>query len=806
LGIGMALSAGEQNDIGPYLAEVLSQKMPKFLVARAADDAARQLRQALEAKSEYREFTQELELLASKSAERLQVALAYAKAIVADDSAHAHPLEVAAIVLTDGTVDRAPASADASCEVTGLLGNHAKIPGGIAKFGLADFLVRVRAFRGHAAVRFRTFRALRKERLELEKRRLRLSEFTPKVLSSFVRNRLIDEVYLALVGNNFAKQLGAAGDQKRTDRMGLLLLVSPPGYGKTTLMEYVASTLGLVFVKVNGPALGHDVTSLDPAACTSMTARQEVERINLAFEMGNNVMLYLDDVQHTSAEFLEKFISLCDAQRKVEGVYNGRSRTYDFRGKRFCVVMAANPYTESGARFKIPDMLANRADTHNLGEVLEGKSDLFALSYVENALTSHPTLAALSSRDPKDVHVLVRMAAGEDLPTSALSHGYGGAELSELLSLLRLVVQAQATLLKVNATYIQAASQEDAYRTEPPFKLQGSYRNMNKIVQKLASVMTPDELERTVDEHYQSESQTLTTGAEQNLLKLAEMRGRITPEQQTRWEQIKEGYRRTSRQGKGGDDPVARLTSTLGGLEEQLQAIRKAIGEATLQSTSSSSTQAAAQAAAQSANAAAQARTLAALTQQAGAQSAQVTSAIGSALTELRRLATPSVQVSVSTPAARTMELEALEAFARTMVRELAHMQPPGGVASPELAHKLAELEHALHRAAAPQAKLTADLRTADATNLYCNAEGQLRGIFLGTYSKPPPLRTHVHVQLVLPGDATHEVEGTVAFMQDEDGDRPAGFGVSFTQVAPHVQAVLAAYAKRRAPTLYDLG
>jgi replication-associated recombination protein RarA len=47
--------------------------------------------------------------------------------------------------------------------------------------------------------------------------------------------------------------------------MGLLLLISPPGYGKTTLMEYVANRLGLVFMKVNGPALGHEVTSLDPA-------------------------------------------------------------------------------------------------------------------------------------------------------------------------------------------------------------------------------------------------------------------------------------------------------------------------------------------------------------------------------------------------------------------------------------------------------------------------------------------------------------------------------------------------------------
>ena len=87
---------------------------------------------------------------------------------------------------------------------------------------------------------------------------MRLAELVPKVLSSFVRNRLISEVYLPLVGANLAKQIGALGAQKRTDRMGLLFLVSPPGYGKTTLMEYVASVLGLVFVKVNGPALGHD--------------------------------------------------------------------------------------------------------------------------------------------------------------------------------------------------------------------------------------------------------------------------------------------------------------------------------------------------------------------------------------------------------------------------------------------------------------------------------------------------------------------------------------------------------------------
>ena len=74
----------------------------------------------------------------------------------------------------------------------------------------------------------------------------------------------------------------------------------------------------------------------------------EVEKINFALESGSNTLLYLDDIQHTSPELLQKFIPLCDATRRVEGVRDGEPRSYDLRGKRFAVVMAGNPYTESG--------------------------------------------------------------------------------------------------------------------------------------------------------------------------------------------------------------------------------------------------------------------------------------------------------------------------------------------------------------------------------------------------------------------------------------------------------------------------
>ena len=414
---------------------------------------------------------------------------------------------------------------------------------------------------------FTRLQSLRHEIAGTEKKRLRLAQFQAKPLSSFVRNRLIDEVYLPLVGDNLAKQLGAAGEAGRSDRMGLLLLISPPGYGKTTLMEYVADRLGLIFVRINCPALGHAVTALDPASAANGAARQELEKLNLGLLMGNNVMLYLDDIQHTNPEFLQKFIALADGTRRIEAVRNGEKGgepvTCDLRGKRFAIVMAGNPYTESGEVFKIPDMLANRADIHNLGDVLSGREALFALSYVENSLTANPVLLPLASRDPKDVHRLVRMAEGEDVASSEFAHGYGAAELTELVALLRRLFRARDLLLKVNLAYIESAAQQDAYRTEPPFKLQGSYRNMMKLAARITPLMDDAELDALLRDHYRGEAQTLTTGAEENLLKLAELLGSQTPGETERWRDIRSEYVRRKKLGGDDADGSQKIANTL---------------------------------------------------------------------------------------------------------------------------------------------------------------------------------------------------------------------------------------------------
>jgi len=576
-----------------YLLAELGRPEISFAVSGEALDLTAAFRESLRAKGRERELDDALRELDSVP-HRFGLLHAWLSGFsgAADSrtTGHAVPgsvvFEATAVELLGSSLVRRESHALPQVAIEGMLGQHPRISESTLRLRLDELTLRAGRFRRVRVPAFREYQKIRHRLLGREAARLRLDEFKPRVLSSFVRNRLLDEVYLPLIGDNLAKQIGALGDGQRTDLMGLLLLISPPGYGKTTLMEYVANRLGLVFMKINGPALGHSVTSLDPEDAPSATARQEVEKINLAFEMANNVLLYIDDIQHTSSEFLQKFISLCDAQRRVEGVWKGRTRTYDLRGKKFAVCMAGNPYTESGARFEVPDMLANRADTYNLGDVLEGRDDLFALSYVENSLTSNSILAPLSGRDPDDVHKLIAMAKanlGDPEALAAapqsdqLTHPYSAAELGEIRSVLEKLLRVQEVVLRVNREYIDASSKDDAFRTEPKFQLQGSYRNMNRLAERIVPAMNREELEGLIDDHYIGEAQTLTSGAEHNTLKLKQLRGTLSESEAARWEEICRSFARVQATGGQGDDPVTRMTGTIGLVSDRLHAIQESI-------------------------------------------------------------------------------------------------------------------------------------------------------------------------------------------------------------------------------------
>jgi hypothetical protein len=291
-------------------------------------------------------------------------------------------------------------------------------------------------------------------------------------------------------------------------------------------------------------------------------------------------MLYVDDIQHCHPEFLQKFISLCDAQRKIEGVYKGRARTYDLRGRRLAVVMAGNPYTESGEKFHVPDMLANRSDTYNLGEIIGDNAEAFVMSYLENALTANPVLHRLATTSPQDAYAIIQMAEGGSRDGIEFHGNYALEELQDMVSTMRKLMQVRDVVLTVNREYIRSASQAAEFRTEPPFTLQGSYRNMNRIAERVLPIMNDAELQTLIASSYDNDAQTLATGAEANLLKFKELTGALSPQEAERWASIKQTYQRNVMlHGIGTDDKVAQVILALHQCNDHLAAIHQAMAD-----------------------------------------------------------------------------------------------------------------------------------------------------------------------------------------------------------------------------------
>lgn len=566
-------------DLAAYLFQTFTS-YNTFVVSEQSDELKKAFIRLLESKKSFKLFEADIQNEQFSLADRFYLTLNWLNSFVDE-----HPeyltlrkyIEEAAIMLLYPTHAYHLIIAKDQAHISGLKGNHPILNNGEEYIQYHEFLARLAQFADYNVPRFVAFSTLKEQLAKSYAKELKIGEFEPKVLTSFVRNKLINEVYFPLIGNNLAKQLGAAGDNKRTARMGMLLLISPPGYGKTTLMEYLAKTMGLHFVKINGPTIGHSITSIDPIEAKTSGEREELKKINLAFEMADNVMLYLDDIQHLNPEFLQKFISLADGQRKIDGIFEGESKTYDLRGKRFCIVMAGNPYTESGSKFQIPDMLANRADVYNLGDVIGDTEALFNLSLIENAAIENSYLEKIASKSFNDFYALVNYAQSvmDQLPD--LEGNYLKQDIDDFIAVLRHVLKIRNVVIKVNQNYIQSAAMQDNYRTEPPFKMQGSYRNMSKLVAQVVPMMNEQEIDQVLLAHYESESQTLTADTESNLLKLKELAELLNPVELERWETIKEIFRKNNKHGGlAKDDKVfGQLLDFNENLEGIIQAIRE---------------------------------------------------------------------------------------------------------------------------------------------------------------------------------------------------------------------------------------
>ncbi|MCH2043626.1 MAG: DNA repair ATPase [Saprospiraceae bacterium] len=553
-----------------------------FIISGEAHNLKHSFKDFLDTNAALRQFKQSLDSLEENAVDQFQLARKWLNAYVEQqenkDSLRDYIDEVATLLILGSYQESYVVDVKMQKELTEMRGTHNAIgEGGVYHLDFNKFMRKMEHYEGITVPSYERFTQMKRDLVDKFRVKLRLEEFRPRVLSSFVRNKLIDSLYLPIFGDNLAKQIGTVGDNTRTDRMGMLLLISPPGYGKTTLMEYVANRLGLIFMKINGPAIGHRVISLDPSEANTAAAGKELEKLNLSLEMGDNVMIYLDDIQHCNPEFLQKFISLTDAQRKIEGVYKGVTKTYDLRGKRVCVVMAGNPYTESGDKFQIPDMLANRSDIYNLGDIIGDTKDVFEMSYIENSMTSNAILQKLAAKSTKDIYAIIRYSSTGSKEGLDFEANHTPQELEEYANIIKKMLTVRDAILKVNLEYIRSAAMSDEYRTEPAFKLQGSYRNMNKLAEKIVPIMNEKELQTLLVAHYEGESQTLTSDAESNMLKFKEMIGAMTDEEQQRWKEMKAAFNKNKLLKGSESDPMTQMVVQLSNFSDGLKSLQETI-------------------------------------------------------------------------------------------------------------------------------------------------------------------------------------------------------------------------------------
>ena len=133
-------------------------------------------------------------------------------------------------------------------------------------------------------------------------------------------------------------------------------------------------------------------------------------------------------------------------------------------------------------------MLSNRADVYNLGEIIGDASEAFEMSYLENCLTSNVGVVAVVR--PRRRTMLGRSFVPRcGTPATALiwSPICRRIRSPRWFRVMKKLLRVRDAVLRVNRAYIRSAAQADAYRTEPPFKLQGSYRNMNRIAERVAA-------------------------------------------------------------------------------------------------------------------------------------------------------------------------------------------------------------------------------------------------------------------------------------------------------------------------------
>ena len=506
-------SPHEIDQAGTYLLAELSRENVKFTANATAMQDAEQFWKELEQHHQRRIFEEDLRMLKNSIAKQFLLTQAWLKSVL-----HKEDPETVVIVLTHRRIQRQVNATPIQIEITNLKGQHPRIHEGNLVLQLDEFFERLEHFINVQSPRFHRYHQFLEQLLSEKNRTNNIHPAHPP--QSFVQNCLIQHIYLDLIGENLAQQLSPG------QAHSALLLFSPMGYGKTTLIEYIAYRLGVYYLRIDCTGLGPQVTSLHDPSHDALI-HQELEKIHFAFAMGQRVLLFLDNIQACSPEFLQKLIA-----QEVVGRWNHQPITYRSSERRFALVMAADLDAH------LPEHFLHSVQVINLAYHVFEHEAAFTQSLLENALVYHPILAPLANRDLNDVDQLLRLAQGEDISIHECSYPYSEAELQTLLPLLKNLARVQTVVSQVNQHYLHSWIQTDRYRQEPAFTLPGNYSTMVQLVAKLKAEMNEAEVDAIIDAYYLEQAYTLSQGREENILKFIEIRHKLTLIQTERWLEI----------------------------------------------------------------------------------------------------------------------------------------------------------------------------------------------------------------------------------------------------------------------------
>jgi hypothetical protein len=194
-------AAADGDLVGEYLVAELAAEQAGFVAGEAAVDVGRRFADALGGIDgvPYKEVVGDLDALGGDLAARWQLALGWLGSFAGEHGDH---LETAAALVCGADAVRYAAGGSVEVTVEGLLGSHPRVAQGRLALRLDELLTGVRRFRTDEVPAYRAYQRHRTAVVAAERDRLGLAAYRPRPLTGFVRNRLLDEVYLPLVGDS----------------------------------------------------------------------------------------------------------------------------------------------------------------------------------------------------------------------------------------------------------------------------------------------------------------------------------------------------------------------------------------------------------------------------------------------------------------------------------------------------------------------------------------------------------------------------------------------------------------------------